>query len=254
MKNATLIENLYTQQPQQPHQPSIPDSRSYIPPQNTFQTFRNNNYDNVHSNAAQSSAIRGKVASPSVYEWNATPYQAPIQEQIPSSETSFSFDPVQNVRNAIAACYAGAQMLKTQQFGEHSVYKCPVENMTGGDYKYIVAIVGQNQHSHIPLGAYYSLASIPWVSFQTRATANPAAEFGPTRPTPLRYTLPISNNNPLFDKIKMVLEDPTMFSYIADTIPCKVEFLKMKETSTAATTSTVISALEGFKTILTFMN
>jgi hypothetical protein len=254
MKNATVIEDIYSSAA--PVSKGLGfDPRSYVPPQSTFQTFRDNNFDNVQTNAAQSSAIRGKVASPSIYEWNAASTQAPKQQAPQQSQQPlFSFDPVQNVRNAISSCYSGAQMLKTQQSGEFSVYKCPVENMTGGDYKYIVAIVGQNLHSHIPLGAYYSLASIPWVSFQTRATSNPAAEFGPNRPTPLHYSLPHASNNPLFDKIKLVLEEPTKFSYIADTIPCKVEFLKMKETSTAASSSTVISALEGFKTILTFMN
>ena len=245
MKNATLIEDI------QPRQQRI-DPMSYVAPQNTFQTFRENNFDNVQTNASQSSAIRGKVASPSVYEWNAYQPVIPQRPSLPTPQISRSLDQVQNVRNAIANCYSGAQMLKTHQVGEYSVYKCPVENMTGGDYKYIVAIVGRN-HANIPLGSYYSLASIPWVSFQTRATGNPAAEFGPTRPNPLNYTLPHSANNPLFDRINLVLEEPTKFSYIAETIPVKVEYLKLKEHSTAATSSTLMSALEGFKTIITFL-
>ena len=237
---------------------------SYQASHNTMQTFKDHNFDNqMQSTATQSSAIRGNnITSPHIYEWNATPitsqknnnstkqmsgmYRPP--EQIQGSR---NVDAIQQVRDAIAVCFANANMLKTHQYGSYSVYKCPVENMTGGDYKYIVAIA--SGHEHVPLGSYYSLKSLPWISFQTRSTSNPAAEFGPVRPTPLQYTHPYSQKSPLFDKIKMAHEDPTKFTYIAETIPCKIEYLKNKENAIAAPTSTVMAALDTFRSIITFL-
>lgn len=273
--NATIIEENIFGVPDANFQPvrsgstilSSPKGHigTYQASHNTLQTFKDHNFDNqLQSTATQSSAIRGgNVMSPHIYEWNATPVVAAKSNTNSSIMSGMSkppeqiqgtrnVDAVQQVRDAISACFTNANMLKTHQYGAHSVYKCPVENMTGGDYKYIVAIV--SGHEHIPLGSYYSLKSLPWVSFQTRSTSNPAAEFGPVRPAPLVYTHPYNSKSPLMDKIKMAYDDSKKFTYIAETIPCKIEYLKNKSTAIAAPTSTVMAALDTFRAIITFID
>lgn len=236
----------------------------YAASSNTLPMFNSFSGNNILTGAAQSSAIRGKVTSPHVYNWDMTASQEPekpkdygmysgmktshLQQQEANAWQSLSLDPKQAIREAIATLYANATMLKTHQFGNFSVYKCPVDNLTGGNYKFIVAIVPN--HQYVQLGAYHSLRSLPWVSFQTRVTDNPNAELGPNRPNPITYQIPNTTSNPLFDKINMILEQPDRFVYVAETLPCKVELLRNKEHSTAAPKSTIISALESFRSII----
>ena len=235
-------------------------STSYVAPSNTMQTFNRYQVDEVASGGGsmQSSAIRGRIASPHVYQWDAAPIQnKPIDYRtmsgmMPGTNAGYqsnTMDPKQSLREAVSSVYSNANMLKVAQQGIWSIYKCPVENMTSGSYKYIVAIVPN--HEFVQLGQYYSLRSLPWISFQTRSTENPAAEFGQTRPTPVNYYIPRDNKHPIFDVIKQVGDTSQSFVYVADSLPCKVELLKVKNTDTAAAKSNLMSALEAFKTVIT---
>jgi hypothetical protein len=237
---------------------------SYMAPQNTMNSFDHfGGSNNIHSSAYQSSAIRGRVASPHIYQWDAGQLQTNVEQQKkqlavqsgmklgdkrPPPVDHFSFDPKQSIRNAVADVYK-AHMLKTHQMGGWSIYKCPVENLVGGNFKFIVAIVPQ--HEYVPLGSYFSLRSLPWVSFQTRNTENPAAEFGQQRPAAVHYTVPTDSSNPLYDKIHHVVEQKDKHLYAATTFPVKVEVLKQKQGDMAANSSTLMSALESFRCVLT---
>jgi len=235
-------------------------STSYVAPSNTMQGFHfNEQTNNIGMNAYQSSAIRGRVASPHIYQWDAAPMmqkdqdfrtvsgmQASKQQEVNWSK---SLDPYQTLRDAISNVYKDAQMLKVQQASNLSIYMCPVENMTAGRFKYIVAIVPN--HEYVPLGSYHSLRSLPWVCFQSRQTDNPAKVFGQFRPAAIHYAIPRDNNNPLFDRIDMKLEDKSKFIYLPESLPCKVELLKEKETDVASQKSNIMSALEAFNTLVT---
>ena len=228
MQNATVIEDVImgpsgmpvqTFQNPQPNQPEhiayglqLPQplkqtqsvATSYQAPSNTMRGFNHYQQDSIGSSAFQSSAIRGRVVSPHVYQWDAAPqlqqqrdYRAEsgmIQAAKPV-QFSRSLDPIAILREAVAKVYGNASMLKTKEVGQFSVYNCPVENMTSGPFKYIVAIVPN--HQYVQLGSYFSLASLPWVSFQTRTTENPASVFGGTRPAAITYNLPRDNSDPL---------------------------------------------------------
>ena len=54
--------------------------------------------------------------------------------------------------------------------------------------------------------------------------------------------------------IKMVLNEPSKFVYLSDTLPIKVELLKLKETDVASDKATLMSALDSFKTVITFLD
>ena len=235
-------------------------STSYVAPSNTMQTFNRYHVEDTPANggAIQSSAIRGRISSPHVYQWDAAPIQnKPIDYRTMSGMMqgsnqgyqSNTMDPKQTLREAISSVYSNANMLKVAQQGVWSIYKCPVENMTSGSYKYIVAIVPN--HEFVQLGANYSLRSLPWISFQTRSTENPAAEFGPVRPAAVNYYIPRDNKHPIFDVIKQVGETKQAFVFVADSLPAKVELLKLKDTDTAAAKSNLMSSLEAFKTVIT---
>ncbi len=284
MQSAQIIEDIFSApqgevQPQQNHQhvnanPSNPAygmqlpqplkqtqalNASYQASSNTLNSF--NYYGNINESmmgATQSGAIRGRVTSPHVYQWDAKPIEQQQKDfKVQSGMTmkqnawqgSITLDPKQSLREAIAGVYGAANMLKTHQMGNFSVYKCPVENLTTGNYKYIVAIVPN--HEFVPLGSYYSLQSLPWISFQTRATDNPASEFGNIRPQSISYAIPNETKHPLFDKINMVLDDAGKFVYLSESMPCKVELLKLGKGDVAAPKSTIMSALEAFKTVIT---
>jgi len=245
----------------QPLKQSASLQTSYMAPPSTLQSFEHSGNNNIATSAQQSSAIRGRVMSPHVYQWDVAPdQQAKTDFQTMSgmnvSQASYNqlnttWNPVQALRDAISSVYQNVNMLKTHQYGIYSVYKAPVENMTAGNYKYIVAIVPN--HEYVQLGGYHSLRGLPWISFQTRNTDNPAAELGNSRPQPTQYSLPRDNKSPLFDKINLVLEQPQMFVYMAENMPCKVELLKQKQGEFAAQKSTIISALEAFNTVITIL-
>ena len=223
-----------------------------------MQGFANAQQNHIGSSAYQSSAIRGRVMSPHVYQWDAAPelqrqtdyrQESGMMASATPQHFSQSLDVRANLREAIAKVYNSAPMLKTKQVGAYSVYNCPVENMTNGPFKYLVAVVPN--HEYVPLGSFFSLASLPWVSFQTRNTEYPAQIFGSTRPNTVKYHPPSDRNNPLYDKIKQILEEKHRFVYVADSLPIKVELLKARESETAAQTSTIMSALEAFNTVIT---
>lgn len=258
--NADPTSPMYGMQMPQPLKQTQGLNRSAVASSNTFSTFKDSSFDNVLAGAAQSSAVRGRVNSPHIYQYDSVPVEQQkkdfrefsgmsmkFMKDTPATPTSM--DPHQNIRDSIAGMYKGAMMLKTHEYGAYSVYKCPVENLTGGDYKYIVAIVPN--HQYVQLGGSHTLASLPWASFQTRSTNNPVAELGHNRPSPLNYTIPQNMKNPLYDKIKLVMEEPTKFVYLADNTPVKVELLRSKEHSMAAQSATIVSALDAFRTIVT---
>jgi hypothetical protein len=253
---------MYGMQMPQPLKHTQGYNHSAFASSNTISTFKDSSFDNVLSGAAQSSAVRGRVNSPHIYQYDSVPVEQQkkdyrelagmsmkFMKETPSTQ-KMSMDPRQNLRDSISNLYRGAMMLKTHEYGQYSVYKCPVENLTGGDYKYIVAVVPN--HQYVQLGGFHTLASLPWVSFQSRSTNNPAAEFGNNRPKALNYTVPQNVNNPLYDKIKLVLEEPNKFIYLADNSPVKIELLRSKEHPSAAPSATIMSALDAFRTIITF--
>jgi hypothetical protein len=233
-------------------------NQPYEASKNTFQSFNTDTFNQVRSSAMQSGAIRGRVTSPHVYQYDMKPVNTEEKRDFGvdsgmkvnnNFQVPQTLDPVANLREAVTSVYIDAMLVKTHQMGPYSVYKCPVENLTSGSYKYIVAIVPN--HDFVPLGVSYSLKSLPWISFQTRTTENPSAEFGQIRPSAITYKIPYESRHPLFDKIKMVLETDGSFTYLAETMPCKVELIKLKPSDNAAQKSNIMSALEAFKTIIT---
>ena len=257
--NANPSNPAYGLQLPQPLKQTQALNASYQASSNTLNSF--NYYGNMNESmvgATQSGAIRGRVTSPHVYQWDAKPLEQQQKDFKTQSgmamkqnawQGGITLDPKQTLREAISGVYGSANMLKTHQMGNFSVYKCPVENLTTGNFKYIVAIVPN--HEFVPLGSYYSLKSLPWISFQTRATDNPASEFGNIRPSSISYTIPNETKHPLYDKINMVLDDAGKFVYLSESMPCKVELLKVGKQDVAAPKSTIMSALEAFKTVIT---
>jgi len=262
-----IIEDIFsTNEPQQinyaqglqmpqPLKTSMHTNVPYTASQNTITNFNyySGGSDVASSMAYQKNAIRGKIADQHVYNWSVPipqkqAQQAPVQE----APVEFYSDPKQLLRKAISDIYRNCLMTKTHTFNQWSVFKCPVEGLTGGIFKYIVAIV--YNFDHVPLGGKTHLASIPWVSFQTRQTETPAVEFGEVRPQATFYNAPNDSKSPVFDIINMKLDEATKFLYLADTLPVKVELLKLKETDVAAPRATIMSALEAFKTVVTFLD
>ena len=256
------------QQEEQPHyaqglqmpQPLKTSMHINVPATASTNTLTNFNYytgnDSASSLAFQKNAIRGKIASPHVYNWNAAIPQQPVipnpQQQQYNIQQSFTTDPKQLLRNAISDVYKNCIMVKTHVMGGYSIFKCPVEGLTAGIFKYIVAVVPQ--YDHVPLGGQHHLGSLPWVSFQTRQTDTPALEFGEIRPSATIYNVPSNTNSPVYEVINMMLEEPTKFIYLGQYLPIKVELLKKKEGDVAASKATLMSALEAFRTVITFTN
>ena len=81
-----------------------------------------------------------------------------------------------SVRNAIAQLYDGFVMTKTQNHGSWGIYKALVDSLTGGESKFLVAIVPNDSMN--PLGMQAHISDLPWHSFQTRTTKNVKLEFG----------------------------------------------------------------------------
>jgi len=222
---------------------------------NGFDHYNGSNY--AQSLGFQKNAIRGKVTSPAAYDWNAalTQQQQQVQQQVQqqqsntSSNFQFISDPKTLLRQAICDIYRNPTMIKTGVAGNLSIYKAPVEGLTGG-YKYIVAIVPY--HDHVPIGGQATLIGLAWISFQTRQTDQPALEFGQHRPKPTPYSIPNDEKSPVFDIINMVLDDQTKFIYMAETLPVKVELIKLKASDVASQKARLLSALEAFKTVITF--
>lgn len=254
-----------TQQEEQPNyaqglqmpQPLKTSMHITVPATASTNTLTNFNYytgnDSASSLAFQKNAIRGKIASPHVYNWNAAIPQQPVipnPQQQYNIQQSFTSDPKQLLRNAISDVYKNCIMIKTHAMGGYSIFKCPVEGLTAGIFKYIVAVVPQ--YDHVPLGGQHHLGSLPWVSFQTRQTDTPALEFGEIRPSATIYSVPNNTNSPIYEVINMMLEEPTKFIYLGQHLPIKVELLKKKEGDVAANKATLMSALEAFRTVITF--
>ena len=240
---------------------------NYEAPKNTFQSFNTSAHfvDNIRSSAVQSGAIRGRVASPHVYQYDLQPVEqeskkdfsidAGMKINTPSYNSApnmITMDPFSMIRQAVADVYQGAMMMKTHAFNNFSVFKCPVENMTSGNFKYIVAIVPN--YEFVPLGTSFSLQSLPWISFQTRSTDNPNKEFGEHRPPSIVYKIPYERRHSIYDRINLRSETDQSFVYVADTLPCQIQVLKLKPGDTSAQSATIMTALEGFKTIITLMN
>jgi hypothetical protein len=253
---AQQTESGYSQGLQMP-QPLKTSMHINVPATASTNTLTNFNYytgnDSANSMAFQTNAIRGKIASPHVYNWNAAiPQQPtiPTPQQQPTLQQSFTTDPKQLLRNAISDVYRNCIMVKTHIVAGYSVFKCPVEGMTAGIFKYIVAVVPS--YDHVPLGGQHHLGSLPWISFQTRQTDTPALEFGEVRPQATIYSVPYDNKSPVFEIINMMLEEPTKFIYLGQHLPIKVELLKKKEGDVAASKASLMSALEAFRTVVTF--
>ncbi len=248
----------YGMQLPQPLKSSSPLNIAYTTTNNTMVGF--NHYgtnNNAKSLGFQTNAIRGKIASQNMYNWDAPadqPYNpnSNTNKQPEIKQISFSGDPQTLLRQHISHLYQNPIMIKTHTMGPYSIYKCPVEGLTGGSFKYIVAIV--LNHDHIPLGGQHTLQSLDWINFQTRQTESPATEFGPNRPQPHHYAIPSDSKSPLFGHINKILDEQTKFIYSSETLPIKVELLKQKEDDFASDKPSLLSALEAFRTVITIIN
>lgn len=237
----------------QPLKTSMHHNVNYTAAQNTLTNFNHfSGMDNANSMAFQKNAIRGKIAEQHVYNWNV-PISQPKTDMSDAQQQPMPFisDPKEMLRRAISDVYRNPIMIKTHTFNQFSVFKVPVQGLMEGVFRYIVAIVPN--YDHVPLGGKHHLGSLPWICFQSRSTNTPALEFGESRPPASVYTPPGDAKSPLFDIINMKLDDTGKFIYLSDTLPLKVELLKLKDTDVAAPRATVWSALEAFKTVLTFV-
>lgn len=266
----------------QPLKSVVPNHFNVMASTNTHTQFNHHvGGDSIGSSAFQSNAIRGKVTNPVVYHWNANPNPNPANvlnqtlqptpsqwiQQAPaegysmypsqpfsqaSQQFSTMYDSKQMLRDAIIEIYRNTNCMKTHIFGIYSVFKAPVEGLTGGVFKYIVAIVPGMDH--IQLGQSVPLNQLQWISFQTRQTENPAAEFGEIRPKPTQYSCPMDSKHFIYSKINMVLNDSNKFVYLAENLPFKIELLKLKDSDVAAEKATLMGALDAFKTVITFLD
>jgi hypothetical protein len=255
-------QDIYHMQFPQPLKQSNPVYTDYTASTNTINQFNyHNQFQQSHNQfqnlGFQKNAIRGKVANQHVYHWNAPqqPQQQPTLPQPIVPSKPFITDSKQLLREAITDTYKNCWLIFTHKYGDYCIFKAPVEGLTGGVFKYIVAIIKASDNlNNIQLGGYDQLENLKWINFQTRHTDNPALEFGEVRPPATSYYPPSDNKSPLYDKINMVLNDVSKFVYMAENLPIKVELIKLKDTDVAADKASLMSALDAFKTVITFLD
>ena len=156
----------------------------------------------------------------------------------------------ESVRRAIAETYDGMIMTKTQQHATFGIYKAAVEMSSGCDPKFIAVIIANDSY---PIGSQVPLARLPWISFQTRITKDASLEFnGFNLPEQSYY---INKRNILFDRIELVNEIPgEKYIYIPDHLPLEIQIFIQREGESFSKESTVISALELYQTVITFLD
>jgi hypothetical protein len=160
-----------------------------------------------------------------------------------------SLDEKEAVRQGLADVYKGFWLTKTHQHGNYGIYKASIDSLTTDGYKYIVAIVPDD---NTPISSEKLLSSLKWIIFQSRMTNNIEKEFNNQQVQPQSYQ--IKRENILFDVIRLQGENQGKAIYLPDTLPLKVEVLILKENENFSEEGTVLAALELYQTIISFTN
>jgi len=156
-----------------------------------------------------------------------------------------NFDQKTEIRKAISKLYSGFLMTKISNQSSYSIYKARVDCLTCEDYKYIVAIVKQDNHE---IGETVPLMMLQWDVFQTRRT-NSELEFRKFEMVSQGYS--IKRDKILEDRITkwMELKDEKTL-YKSDVLPIRIEVIHMKHDDIFADKGNLAAVLELYQTII----
>ena len=155
------------------------------------------------------------------------------------------FDQKNEIRKAINKMFSGFLMTKITNQGAYSIYKARVDCLTCDDFKYIVAIVKQDNHE---IGETVPLMMLQWDVFQTRRT-NSELEFKKFNMISQGYS--IKRDKILEDRITKWMElksEKTL--YKSDVLPIRIEVIHMKHDDIFADKGNLAAVLELYQTII----
>lgn len=161
----------------------------------------------------------------------------------PPSEIK-NFDPKNDIRKSISKLYAGFIMTKVDQKNSYSIYKARVDCLTCEDYKYIVAIVQNDNNS---IGDTAPLALLKWDVFQTRRT-NSEIEFRKFGMVSQGYI--IKRDNILEERITKWMEIENKTIYKSDSLPIRIEVVHIKKDDVFADKGNLVAVLELYQTLI----
>jgi len=157
-----------------------------------------------------------------------------------------TFDPIKDQFSSYINIYFNHPTLtKTKNVDKHSVYMVKTYCLLSNECRYIIALVTED---NIPIGTNKKLSDLNWVSLQTRTLEDKhnihSHSYNPKMEGPL--VSPIVRNN--------IGKD--MSTYSCETFPIEVHLLHKKKDvqSEYQPNGNLISAIETFQTIITFIN
>lgn len=155
------------------------------------------------------------------------------------------YDPTKNsTYKAFVDYFNNPIMTKIKNVRQYSVYMVKIHSMLGTAYRYLIVFVPlDGKHN----GFTQSLKDCDWISLQTRTLED-------------RHDIPsimhsAKPEHPLKQKIHMTSQNTEQTEYSVDNFPLNITLLHTRKNHTFqySPTGTIVSALETYQTIITFI-
>jgi len=154
-----------------------------------------------------------------------------------------SYDPTHdNIYKLIYNYFDNPILYKIKDVDSYSLYSVKIHSLLGTEYRYIIATVEKDKN---PLGTGFKLSDIEWKAFQTRTLTE-------------EYKVPsitynIKKQSPYTDIISVIKRTNQSTEYKARSFPMIITLLHKNNIEYEyQDKGTIISALETYRTIITF--
>jgi hypothetical protein len=154
------------------------------------------------------------------------------------------YDPAKDYIYPLFTTYfENPKMIKVKNIDTYSMYITKIHAILGIEFRYLIVFIPSN---NLPKGDEKFLGELEWVSLQTRTlTDDHNLSYHSYTPKRLKN---------LDKKIHLEHSDDKQYIYSVDEFPLKVILLPRTKGINYNSNGTIVSALETYQTLVTFLN
>jgi len=153
------------------------------------------------------------------------------------------YDPVKDtVYPLFTEYFQNPKLVKKKDVDKFSMYITQIYALLGVEFRYLIVFLPKDR---FPIGSVRSLGDLQWVSLQTRTLTD-------------EYKVPSHTYIPrrlqsLDKKIELVSKDDLQYKYKVEELPLEIVLLPKTKGLDYQPSGTVVTALETYQTLVTFV-
>lgn len=154
------------------------------------------------------------------------------------------YDPAkEDIYSLFSDYFKNPKMTKIKDIQNYSMYICKIHALLGIEYRYVIVFVNKDS---FPVKTEKFLSQLYWISLQTRTLTDehdiPSHAYVPRR------------IQELDKKIQLIHKTNDQYKYRVESLPFEITLLPKTKGLDYQPTGTVVTALETYNTVITFLN